>query len=118
MWVWKGFKTEKQAKDVLTSGEITEPKFLKGVLNNIFGSLETKEDVLANPNKYIARTEIEESVEHIKDYAKSILAYAKKKNLTEITPETMLQVNKRNFHHRMGIQKLKQVQTNSPVLKI
>ena len=31
------------------------------------------------------------------------MAYAKKKNLTEITPEIMLQVNKRNLHHRIGI---------------
>ena len=98
----KSVLTKQQVQNVLTDGKMTDPQMLKNVLNNIFGTLETKEDVLVNPNKFIARKEIEESTTAIQNYVKSIIEYAKKHNLNEITPETLYKVNKRNLHHRIG----------------
>ncbi|MBO5948188.1 hypothetical protein J6Q66_05070 [bacterium] len=94
--------TEKQVQDVLTSGKINDPELLKDVLNSIFGKLDGKQDVLTDTNKFIPRKEIEASIEDIKAYAQSIVEYAKKHNINEITPETMLKVNKRNLHRRIG----------------
>ena len=94
--------TEKQAQDVLTSGKITDPELLKDVLNSIFGKLDGKNDVLTDTNRFIPRKEIEGSISDIKAYGQSILEYAKKHNLTEITPETMLKVNKRNLNRRIS----------------
>ena len=94
--------TKQQVKNILTDGKMSDPNMLKNVLNNIFGALESKEDVLGNPNKFIPGKEIEESTTAIQEYAKSIVEYAKKHKLSEITPETLYKVNKRNLHHRIG----------------
>ena len=58
--------------------------------------------MLTDTNRFIPRKEIEGSIDDIKAYGQSILEYAKKYNLTEITPETMLKVNKRNLNRRIS----------------
>ena len=94
--------TKQQVQDVLTDGKITDPAFLKSTLNSIFGTLGTKEDIISDPTKFIPRNKIEENVTNIKAYAQSIIEYAKKHNITEITPDLMDKVTKRNIYHNFA----------------
>ena len=86
----------------MTDGKITDPAFLKSTLNSIFGTLGTKEDIISDPTKFIPRNKIEENVTNIKAYAQSIIEYAKKHNITEITPDLMDKVTKRNIYHNFA----------------
>lgn len=69
--------TENQVTDVLSSGKITDPKFLKKILYDKFGrDSKTKLPNLINPHKFISQKEINSARAGIDEYVESIAQYA------------------------------------------
>ena len=83
--------TKQQVKDVLSDSIISRPSFIKRVMKETFNG------TLTDKYNFIPRNTIETLRQNIDDYVNAILEYAQKNNVKEITPELLVQLNKKNF---------------------
>ncbi len=83
--------TRQQVRDVLDDSIISSPKFLREVLRQSF------DGALRDKYNFVPRGTVETLRQNIDDYVKAILEYAQKNNVKEITPELLVQLNKKNF---------------------
>lgn len=83
--------TKQQVRDVLSDSIVSRPSFIKRVMKETFNG------ALTDKYNFIPRGQIETLRQNIDDYVKSILEYSQKNNVKEITPELLVQLNKKNF---------------------
>ncbi len=83
--------TKQQVKDVLSDSVVSSPKLIKQVVKDAFNGEAT------DAYKFISNQKIEALRSNIDDYVNVVLEYARKNNLNEITPETLLKINKMNI---------------------
>lgn len=83
--------TKQQVRDVLSDSIISRPSFIKRVMKETFNG------ALTDNYNFIPREQIETLRQNIDDYVKSIVEYAQKNNINEITPELLVKINKKNF---------------------
>ena len=83
--------TKQQVGDVLSDSVISSPRFIREVMRESF------DGALRDRYNFIPRKTIETLRENIDNYVKSILEYAEKNNLKEITPDLLVEMNKKNF---------------------
>ncbi len=101
--------TDKQAADVLTSGSITDPKFLFETINqyftdaSVFGKKKVSQNipVLKNKTNFISITDIESMQKKIVDYVQSVVEMAKMQakksgSKAEVTMDILKKASKRN----------------------
>lgn len=102
--------TDKQVRDVLSSGKITEPKFLFDVINGYYGEKVVKgsdwkrrlDGTISDGLKFESSKNIEKLRDNIEGYVRSIIKMAEeqaKKNGTpaEVTMDIIKKASKRNF---------------------
>lgn len=83
--------TKQQVGDVLSDSVISSPRFIREVMRESF------DGALRDRYNFIPRGTIETLRQNIDDYVASILEYAEKNNVKEITPELLVKLNQKNF---------------------
>lgn len=83
--------TKQQVRDVLSDSILSRPSFITRVMKETFNGK------LSDSHNFIPRENVETLRQNIDDYVKSILEYAERKNISEITPELLVKLNKKNF---------------------
>lgn len=83
--------TKQQVRDVLSDSILSRPSFIKRVMKDSFNGQ------LTDKYNFVPRATIENLRQNIDDYVKSIIEYAQKSNINEVTPELLVKLNQKNF---------------------